>query len=256
MFRALRFLNGFALALISCAALAQPPASPSAAQPANTQADTPADAPASSAAPVPHAPSGGAAPPLQACAVKAFDEYAAAMSAWERQRAEGVLAVRPEFKSAVIARSNAHNTALQRDGFRIHYLAANAPDSLDVQNSIASLRLFDWTQPEEQALRQAEPAYPAAAAAAEQAKTAADADPKSQALEAYFDESFTDNTGSAASRKLGDLLAQGDSALKYCREHYPTVPPPADCSDCAATPAAPPPASSPAAPGATPPARP
>jgi hypothetical protein len=181
---------------------------------------------------------GGTPPPLRACAVKAFDDYAVAMSVWERDWAEGVLDARPEFKPAVIARGHAHNSALQRDGFRIHYLAANDPASLDVDESIAAMRLFDWTPEQEQALRQSQPDYAAVADAAERDRAAADAEPKSEELENYFEESFGDNAGAGAARKLSKILDQGTGALEYCREHLAAAPPSVSCPSCYSGPAA------------------
>jgi hypothetical protein len=222
------------------APMPQPTPQPSAAA-------TPADNTASDTQPkLPLAPTGGTAPPLEACAVKAFDEYAVAMSVWEREWAEGVIDARPDFKNAVIERGNAHNSALQRDGFRIHYLAANVPDNLDVDESIASMRLFDWTQTQEQTLRLTQSNYATVADAAEHDRQLADADPKSEELEIYFEESFTDNNGAGSARNLAKLLNQGNSALEFCREHNAVEPPSAVCPDCysgptASAPPAPPP---------------
>lgn len=202
MLRALRPVHGVTLLLLSCVVLAQPPVPPT-------------DAPPPLAEP---APTGGTAPPLQACAVKAFDEYAAAMAGWERDWAAQVSSARQDFSAAAAARLNAHNTALQRDGYRIHYLAANLPDDLDLDKSIASLRLFDWTPAEEQALRQAQPGYAAVADAAARDREAADAQPKAEELESYFEDTFTSAAGAATARKLGLILAQGNAALEQCHK--------------------------------------
>lgn len=206
MLRAFAVRNGLLFLLVSSAVLAQPSAS----------------APAGPAA-APVVPA-GTAPPLQACATKAFDDYASAMSVWERQWAEGVISVRPDFTTAAIARANAHNSALQRDGFRIHYLAANAPDSLDLDESIASMRLFDWTPEQEQALRQSQADYAGVADSAERDRLAADAQPKAEELEAYFEESFTEASGAAYARKLGEVLQKGNGALEQCHAKFPAPP--------------------------------
>jgi hypothetical protein len=226
MLRAFAVRHGLLFLLVSGAVLAQP----SASAPAGP-AEPPAAAPA--------APAGGTAPPLQACATKAFDDYASAMSVWERQWAEGVISVRPDFTTAAIARANAHNSALQRDGFRIHYLAANAPDSLDLDDSIAAMRLFDWTPEQEQALRQTQADYAAVADAAERDRLAADAQAKAEELEVYFEETFTEASGAAYARKLGEVLQKGNGALEQCHAKFPapakpegpsieTAPPPAE----------------------------
>ena len=180
------------------------------------------------------------------------------MSVWEHEWAEGVIDARPDFTPAVIARGNAHNSALQRDGFRIHYLAANAPDSLNVDESIASMRLFDWTPAQEQTLRQIEPDYASVADGADRDAQAADDQPKSEELETYFEESFTDNAGAGAAHKLGDLLNRGNGAQEYCREHYASAPPSATCPSCYSGPEIPPgsPPAAPAAPATPPPAKP
>jgi hypothetical protein len=222
--------HGLLFLLVSGAALAQPavsaPGAPTEASPA-----APTGLPAATA--------GGTAPPLQACATKAFDSYATDMSVWERQWAEGVVSVRPDFTTAAIARANAHNSALQRDGFRIHYLAANAPENLDLEESIAAMRLFDWTPEQEQALRLGQAEYAGVADAAERDRQAADAQPKAEELEAYFEETFTDNMGAAYARKLGEVLQKGNGALEQCRKEHP-APPKADKPvDLDAQPAAP-----------------
>jgi hypothetical protein len=225
-----RTSHGLMLLLFSCTVLAEPPL-PSSTPPEPATAPPGAAAmpvaPAAAAAPVQvvlPAPSGGTAPPLQACAVKAFDDYAVAMSDWERDWAEGVIDAHKEFRNAVIVRSHAHNSALQRDGYRIHYLAANAPDALNVDDSVASMRLFDWTPAQEQTLRMTEADYGAASDAADHDRQVADADPKSEELEVYFEESFTDNAGAGAARKLLELLGRGNAALNHCRERYPRLP--------------------------------
>lgn len=202
MLRALRPVHGVILLMLSCVALAQSPS-------------TPSDAPAPLADP---APIGGTAPPLQACAVKAFDGYAAAMAGWEQEWAAQVSGARQDFSAAAAARVNAHNSALQRDNFRIHYLASNLPDDLDLDESIASLRLFDWTPAEEQALRQVQPDYAAVADAAARDRQAADAQPKADELENYFEETFTSSAGADSARKLGLILAQGNAALEQCHK--------------------------------------
>ena len=204
MLRAFGPRSGLALLLFSCAALAQSTAVP---------AEAPAPAPA-------HAVPAAGAPPLQACALKAFDDYAVAMSQWERQWAESVSDSKPEFAKASAARAAAHNSALQRDGYRIHFLAATAPDSLDLDESVAALRLFDWTPEQEQALRQAQPDYGAAADAAERDRQAAEAEPKSEALETYFEEAFTDNNGAIWARKLNEILGHGNTALEQCHRAF------------------------------------
>lgn len=206
MLRAFAVRNGLLFLLVSSAVLAQPSAT----------------APAGPAT-VPVVPT-GTAPPLQACATKAFDDYASAMSVWERQWAEGVISVRPDFTTAAIARANAHNSALQRDGFRIHYLAANAPDSLDLDDSIASMRLFDWTPEQEQALRQTQADYSGVADSAERDRLAADAQPKAEELETYFEESFTEASGAAYARKLGEVLQKGNGVLEQCHSKFPAPP--------------------------------
>lgn len=249
--------HGLLVLLVSGAALAQPtasaPAGPPAAPPpspppAQPQAATPAQPQAQSQASP--APTGGTAPPLQACATKAFDAYATDMSVWERQWAEGVVSVRPDFTPAAIARANAHNSALQRDGFRIHYLAANAPDSLDLDESIAAMRLFDWTPEQEQALRTTQADYASVADAAERDRLAADAQPKAEELEAYFEETFTDNMGAAYARKLNEVLQKGNGALELCHKQHPAPPKPDNAIDLDAQPAAP---AAPAAPAPPPP---
>lgn len=230
--------HGLLVLLVSGAALAQPtasapagssaappPAPPQTQPPVQTQAQPPAQPQASPA------PTGGTAPPLQACATRAFDTYAVDMSVWERQWAEGVVSVRPDFTPAAIARANAHNSALQRDGFRIHYLAANAPDSLDLDESIAAMRLFDWTQEQEQALRLSEPDYASVADAADRDRLAADAQPKADELENYFEETFTESAGAVAARKLGDILRRGNDALEQCHRLHPPPPPKPDSPD-------------------------
>jgi len=248
MLRAFRSINGLVFLLVSCVALAQPSSSPS-LSPASGPGNTPPPAAAA-----PPAPTGGTAPPLQACATKAFDDYAVAMSVWERQWAEGVINVRPDFNTAAIARANAHNSALQRDGFRIHYLAANAPDSLNLDESIAAMRLFDWTPEQEQALRLTAPDYPSVADAADRDRLAADAQPKAEELENYFEETFTESAGAVAARKLGEVLHHGNDALEHCHQLHPA--PPAPKSDGPvldlSAPAAPPPAAAPAAPAPAP----
>ena len=165
---------------------------------------------------------------MQACAVKAFDEYAVAMSVWERQWAEGVISVRPDFNTAALARANAHNSALQRDGFRIHYLAGNAPETLDLDESIAAMRLFDWTPEQEQALRLTEPDYASVVDAADRDRLAADAQAKSEELEAYFEETFTNNAGAVWAKKLGEILRHGNEALEKCHQLHPAPPPKPD----------------------------
>ena len=253
MLRVFRSLNGLAFLLVSCVALAQ-----SSSSPAPGAADTP---PVALPAPA-LAPTGGTAPPLQACAMKAFDDYATAMSVWERQWAEGVIAARPDFNTAAIARANAHNSALQRDGFRIHYLAANAPDDLNLDESIAAMRLFDWTQEQEVALRLTQSDYPSVADAAERDRLAADAQPKSEELENYFEETFTESAGAVSARKLGEVLRQGNDALEKCHRLHPAPAPKPDGPSvdapgaAAATPAIAPPAAPDAKAPATPPAAP
>jgi len=209
MLRAFAVRDGLLFLLLSSAVLAQPTAS----------------APAGPSSPA--APTGGTAAPLQACAVKAFDDYAGAMSVWERQWAEGVVSVRPDFTTAAMARANAHNSALQRDGFRIHYLAANAPDNLDLDDSVAAMRLFDWTPEQEQALRLTQADYGAVADGADRDRMAADAQAKAEELEAYFEETFTEATGAAFARKLGEVLQKGNAALEQCHQKFP-APPKAD----------------------------
>ena len=259
MLRAFRSINGLVFLLVSCVALAQPSSSPS-----SGPASGPGNTPPAAAAPPP-APTGGTAPPLQACAVKAFDEYAVAMSVWERQWADGVVSVRPDFNTAAVARASAHNSALQRDGFRIHYLAANAPDNLNLDESIAAMRLFDWTQEQEAALRLTVPDYAGVADAADRDRLAADAQPKAEELENYFEETFTESSGAVWARKLGEVLRHGNDALEQCHRLHPPPPPPKSdvpSLDLSA-PAAPPPAATPAAPAqpdakapaATPPAK-
>jgi hypothetical protein len=202
MLRAYAVRDGLLFLLISGAVLAQPTASaPPGASPA--------------------ASGGGTAQALQACATKAFDDYAGAMSVWERQWAEGVISVRPDFTTAATARANAHNSALQRDGFRIHYLAANGPENLDLDDSIAAMRLFDWTPEQEQALRLSQADYAGVADAADRDRAAADAQPKAEELEAYFEETFTDSAGAAYARKLGEVLQKGNSALEQCHQKFP-----------------------------------
>ncbi len=235
MLRVFRSFNGLAFLLISCAALAQPSSSPTPG-PADTPAASIPAAPAA-AAPVAAAPTGGTPPPLQACAVKAFDDYATAMSVWERQWVEGVVAARPEFNTAAIARANAHNSALQRDGFRIHYLAGNAPETLDLDESIAALRLFDWTPEQEQALRLTEPDYASVVDAADRDRLAADAQPKSEELEVYFEETFTNSAGAVSARKLGEVLRHGNEALEKCHALHPAPPPKPEAPSVDAPPA-------------------
>ncbi|HZR36279.1 MAG TPA: hypothetical protein VFA75_12960 [Nevskia sp.] len=232
MLRAYAVRDGLLFLLISSAVLAQPSAS---------------------VPPGPSSAAAGSGAPLQACAVKAFDDYAGAMSVWERQWAEGVISVRPDFTTAATARANAHNSALQRDGFRIHYLAANAPDSLDLEDSIAAMRLFDWTPEQEQALRLSQGDYAGVADAAERDRVAADAQPKAEELEAYFEETFTDSAGAAYARKLGEVLQKGNAALEQCRQKYPAPPRP-EAPSIETTPPPPPPAldPKPAAPQQTP----
>ncbi len=225
MLRAHVLRHGLLFLLVSGAVLAQPTASAPAG---------PADTPAA-------APVGGTAPPLQACATKAFDGYASAMSVWERQWAEGVISVRADFTTAAIARANAHNSALQRDGFRIHYLAANAPESLDLEDSVAAMRLFDWTPAQEQALRLSQADYTAVADSAERDRSAADAQPKAEELEVYFEETFTDSAGAAYARKLNEVLQKGNAALEQCHKNFP-APAPKDEGPVIETP---PPAASP-----------
>jgi hypothetical protein len=209
MSRAFRPVHAIALLLMSCVVLAQP----TVVGP-NETAPPPPGPP----------PTGGTAPPLQACAAKAFDDYASAMSAWERQWADGVISARPDFTAAVIARANAHNSALQRDAFRIHYLAANLPQELDLDESIAAMRLFDWTAEEEQALRLTQPDYAEVADSAERDRLAADAQPKADELESYFEETFTDSAGAAGARKLNDILQKGNAVLAQCHKSYPAPP--------------------------------
>ena len=160
--------------------------------------------------------------------MKAFDDYAVAMSVWEREWVEGVVSARPDFNTAAIARANAHNSALQRDGFRIHYLAANAPESLDLDESIAAMRLFDWTPEQELALRMTVPDYAGVADAADRDRLAADAQPKAEELENYFEETFTDSAGAVSARKLGEVLNRGNEALEKCHRLYPAPPPKPD----------------------------
>ena len=160
--------------------------------------------------------------------MKAFDDYAIAMSVWERQWAEGVIAARPDFNTAAIARANAHNSALQRDGFRIHYLAANAPDDLNLDESIAAMRLFDWTPEQEQALRLTVPDYASVVDAADRDRLAADAQPKAEELENYFEETFTESAGAVSARKLGEVLRQGNEVLEKCHRLHPAPPPKPD----------------------------
>ncbi len=239
MLRVFRSFNGLAFLLISCAALAQPSSSPTPG-PADTPAASAPAAPAAAApvpAPVAAAPTGGTPPPLQACAVKAFDDYATAMSVWERQWVEGVVAARPDFNTAAIARANAHNSALQRDGFRIHYLAGNAPETLDLDESIAALRLFDWTPEQEQALRLTEPDYAGVVDAADRDRLAADAQPKSEELEVYFEETFTNSAGAVSARKLGEVLRHGNEALEKCHALHPAPPPKPEAPSVDAPPA-------------------
>ncbi len=224
MLRAFAVRDGLLFLLISSAVLAQPTAS----------------APVGPSSPA----AGGSAPPLQACAVKAFDDYAGAMSVWERQWAEGVVSVRPDFTTAATARANAHNSALQRDGFRIHYLAANAPETLDLEDSIAAMRLFDWTPEQEQALRLTQADYSGVADAADRDRLAADAQPKAEELEVYFEETFTEATGAAYARKLGEVLQNGNLALEQCHQKFP-APPKQDAPSIETTPPPPPPAMEP-----------
>jgi hypothetical protein len=211
MFRAFGPHSGLALLLVSCAALAQ-------------TSPVPAETPAPVATPAPIAPAVAAPPPLQACALKAFDEYAVAMSQWERQWAESVSDVKRDLAKAAAARAAAHNSALQRDGYRIHYLAATAPENLDLDESVAALRLFDWTPEQEQALRQAQPDYAATSDGAERDRQAAEAQPKSEELETYFEESFTDSNGAVWARKLNEILGHGNDALEQCHKAYPAAP--------------------------------
>ena len=242
MLRVFRSLHGLAFLLVSCVALAQPSSSPT---------PGPADTPLATATPPAPAlaPTGGTAPPLQACATKAFDDYASAMSVWERQWAEGVIAARPDFNTAAIARASAHNSALQRDGFRIHYLAANAPDDLNLDESIAAMRLFDWTPEQEQALRLTVPDYASAVDAADRDRLAADAQPKAEELENYFEETFTESAGAVWARKLGEVLHHGNEALEQCHKLHPAPVPKAEGAVVEG-------AGSPAVPGNTPPAQP
>lgn len=206
MSRAFRPVHAIALLLLSCVVLAQP----------TTVAPNENTPP-----PASPAPTGGTAPPLQACAAKAFDDYATAMSVWERQWADTVVNARPDFTPAAMARANAHNSALQRDAFRIHYLAANLPQDLDLDESIAAMRLFDWTQEEEQVLRLSQPDYAGVADSAERDRLAADAQPKSEELETYFEQTFTDSTGAAGARKLNEILQKGNLVLAQCHKSYP-----------------------------------
>ncbi len=221
MLRVFRSLHGLAFLLVSCVALAQPSSSPTPG-PVNTP-------PATATPPAPAlAPTGGTAPPLQACATKAFDDYASAMSVWERQWAEGVIAARPDFNTAAVARANAHNSALQRDGFRIHYLAANAPDDLNLDESVAAMRLFDWTPEQEQALRLTVPDYASVVDAADRDRLAADAQPKAEELENYFEETFTESAGAVWARKLGEVLHHGNETLEQCHKLHPVPVPKAE----------------------------
>lgn len=207
-------LPGLSLLIVTCAAAAQPASSPAPA------AAAPATPPASAAPAV-----AGTVPPLQACAVKAFDEYAVNMSLWERDWAEGVMRAKPEFNAAVTSRAKAHNSALQRDGYRIHYLAGTAPDSLDLENSIASLRLFDWTGEQENTLRASQPAYVEISDAADRDRKQADEEPKADELENYFEESFSDSAGALWAHKLKEVLQKGNSALAQCHKSYPAPAP-------------------------------
>jgi hypothetical protein len=186
------------LLLLSGAVLAQAPVSPAEMSPADP------------------APTGGTAPPLQACAAKAYDDYAAAMSGWEHEWAVSVTGARQDFSAAASARASAHSSALQRDGYRIHYLAANLPDDLDLDDTIASLRLFDWTPAEEQALRQTQPSYAVVADAATHDRQVADAQPKAEELESYFEDTFS--TGAGSGRRLRQILETGNAALEQCHK--------------------------------------
>jgi hypothetical protein len=196
-----RIIGGVAAVLLCCATRAQ---SPDVAPSPNT--DT-RQAPAAAMS----------APALQTCAVKAFDDYAASMSSWERQWANSTAGARPDLGAAAAVLASAHNSALQRDAFRIRYLAAVQPDSLDLDETIASLRLFDWTPEQEQALRRSQADYASAADAADQARRAADAQPRSDELENYFQASLGQSTSAGLAGKLSQILEQGNSALSLCR---------------------------------------
>lgn len=185
--------------------MARPPAGPP-AEDATPPVAAPAPAPAADGT-------------LAACAAKAYDDYASAMSGWEQQRADGMAAAQPGLADAAHALATAHIDALQRDGYRIHYFAANRPAGLNLQESVAALRLFNWTADDERALQQAEPGYAAVVDAAQHAQEQADHQPRRDELENYLEESPAANA--AQLHPTNDALQRGNAALAACRKPAP-----------------------------------
>lgn len=170
------------------------------------------------AAPV--APAQPADSSLATCAARVYDDYAESMTAWEQQWADSVVSTRPELADAAHSRAASHVEALQRDGYRIHYFAANRPSALNLKETVAALRLFDWTADDEHALSAADASYAALESAAEHAQSSADLDTKRDELESYFEENFTESNGAPQIHDLSQALRQGNIALEACRQQF------------------------------------
>ncbi|MBL6752498.1 MAG: hypothetical protein ISP90_18415 [Nevskia sp.] len=158
---------------------------------------------------------------LAQCAARSYDDYAAGMAAWEKDWAHSVAQARPELGEAAQLRADAQTLALKRDGLRIRYLAGQQPGALDLEETVAALRLFDWAPASEQALRHGQPDYAGLADQTEQAQRQAETQPRRDELEAYFEESFTGGSGAAVARQLNQILEQGNAALDACRREHP-----------------------------------
>ncbi len=156
------------------------------------------------------------------------------MTAWEQQWAGDVATAKPDLAEAAHNRAAAHVDALQRDGYRIHYFAANRESALNLRETVAALRLFDWTDADEHALATADPSYAALQDAAQHAQSAVDTDPKRDELETYFEENFTESSGAPQIHDLSEALKQGNSVLQDCRQRFGAPP-----SDIPSTPGTP-----------------
>jgi hypothetical protein len=162
---------------------------------------------------------------LAQCAASVYDNYSLGMVAWEKGWARSVSEARPELGEAAQLRADAQTLALQRDGLRIHYLAGSQPAALDLDETVAALRLFDWPGPAELALRKSQPDYATLTDQTEQAQRQAESHPRREDLDAYFQQSFASTAGAATVHALHETLEQGNAALDACRRQHPPPPP-------------------------------
>ncbi|HUP92564.1 MAG TPA: hypothetical protein VM074_09985, partial [Solimonas sp.] len=102
-------------------------------------------------------------PAVAQCAAQAHASYAEALQDWHRQNTERMVQRRTDLAGIAQQAGRNEGDRAIRDGYRVRYLAINAPYRLHVTSGIAALGESTWSAEDESRLRVVEPGYAALA---------------------------------------------------------------------------------------------